>query len=780
MKASESILDFKSENIESIELSSNVIQETSKSSGDIEQNKKSSINLEHERDNSSLEESVPPNNDSDESGLYDKAPLNRYHPYILTMQLAINREKCKPTGPEMLNIFLNILSVPGLVKYVMPREIEKMMIGIGRMRRLGLYELLVDEGVELTPFAYTKMFITYLKTRNGRKAGELLEKMKLLGIEPDSFQYNNVVRTKIENCREHDVENALHYFNEMTSKRHQPEFPLYSAIIHRLVELRRANEAAKLCFEMVSKGLTATDIAFPDVNFSDILDNQGNISINIDNNNSDSSDITIAEEDNETKMNKMEKALIKTIYNILVRTLISKDKLIRATKFYVFSQQITRSPPDVSLLELLIESSIKFSRYDIALKVLDTHWKNHDISYLYVRMIKHCVELNLLKEINEFYMQARRLRILLPSDFYPFLLTNYLDRGFLREAIQIYLDGRKRKIRFDIDIYNKLLKGMKKDQMLKDFIVRDMINAKKKPTAATYHAFMELSTSKKETKSALKIFDFMAKSKHEIQHITYRQLLKGFAGIGDMKGANRIFDSMLQSSFKPTIIDYNLMLYGYSQISADSANNIFLGMLEADIVPDVTTFSILIAAYLEAGNVAKAFSLYEEMKKRRIKPDVRVLNVIIDHRLKTIGVHGATRFFFEQYKQMEVAPHISTLMILLHGAYREQDLDFTSLFYREMRKYGFTLQNNFLYMDLLEFFLSNNQISEANLVLEDIDYYRIVSKLNYDKDDLAGRKYRARMRIKQAISENNAEAALASLQELRREEKNGKRGKNSD
>ncbi|CAG8586825.1 9154_t:CDS:2 [Ambispora gerdemannii] len=750
-KISESSLVPESENIESLGLPSNVIQEINKSSSDAEQSKNSSIDLEREANNN-LEESLLPNHDPDESGLYVKEPLNRYHPYILTMQLAINREKHKPTGPEMLNIFLNILSVPGLVKYVMPQEIEKMMIGIGRMRRLGLYELLVDEGVELTPFAYTKMFITYLKTHNGRKAGELLEKMKLLGIEPDAFQYNNVVRTKIENCRDHDVENALHYFDEMTSKRYQPEFPLYSAVIHRLVELRRINEAAKLCFEMVSKGLTATDTVLSDVNFSDILDDRGNII-------SDGSSVPKEEEDNENKMNKMEKALIKTIYNILVRTLISRDKLIRATKFYVFSQQITRSPPDVPLLELLIESSIKFSRYDIALKVLDTHWKDHDISYLYVRMIKHCVKLNLLKEIDEFYMQTRRLRILLPNDLYPFLLTKYLDRGFLREAIQTYFDGRKRMIRFDIDIYNKLLKGMREDQTLKDFIVQDMINAKKKPTTDTYHAFMELATSKKETKSAMKIFDFMTKSKHEIQHITYRQLLKGFAGIGDMKGANRIFDSMLQSSFKPTIVDYNLMLYGYSQISADSAKNIFLGMAEAGIVPDVTTFSILIAAYLDAGDVAKAFSSYEEMKKRRIKPDVRILNVIINHLLKTVGVHGATKFFFDQYKQMEIAPQFSTLMILLRGAYREQDLDFTSLFYREMRKFGFTLQNNFFYMDLLEFFLSNNQISEANIVLEDIDYYRIVSKLNFDKDNLAERKYRMEKddndHIEEAENENS-------------------------
>ncbi|KAG9290247.1 hypothetical protein G9A89_022223 [Geosiphon pyriformis] len=630
--------------------------------------------------------------------------FDRSHPHILRLRLVLNNPREKPQGDLVMNIALDILGVPRLFRKVHPEEVEQIMMHVGVKARLGLYELLVNEGIELSRTGYTQMLISYLKTRNSDKAEKLYEQLKSRGIELNQLQYNNLVRVKIQRFRSGDLERILKYFEEMRSKNHEIRFPLYCDIIHKLVELGEYDLARKFCEQMVSEGKAIGDLQFQYTpTKADIL-------------------------------NKDSTTLIETIYNLLIRTLIQRDKIQRAGRFYIFYQEKIGNRPNILLLDILIDACIESSQFDLAKRLLYTARSTHSSGHFYARVIEHCVKNDHLREAREMFIQGRETRIHLPRRVYTTLIIGYIDKSLIDDALQIYSYAKLTKIEVGTRTYNAILEEICKNHAAKEvrnMIIDDLKKANKLPNKEIYHTFLKLASAEMDKKAARNLLSDFLKTGFKIEHLTFRHLLQGFADLGDMASANNVFRVMLENRFKPSIEDYNIMLRGYSISGYERLFTVYQGLASSNVVPNVTTYQIMINASFKAGKHLEVFKLFTEMKEKGMKSNIEIFNVILENLVQEADVRTAAEFFFEQRKFNFLKFGPPTYFILVRGALAEKDPQLLWMLYEDMKTLGYHLSAR-LYDEILKFFASLDDFAKARAIL--IDVQRLTIKFS----DVAG------------------------------------------
>ncbi|KAJ4794701.1 Pentatricopeptide repeat-containing protein [Rhynchospora pubera] len=201
--------------------------------------------------------------------------------------------------------------------------------------------------------------------------------------------------------------------------------------------------------------------------------------------------------------------------------------------------------------------------------------------------------------------------------------------------------------------------------------------------------------------------------------VSYNIIIKGYCKSGDLDGARQVLDEMVERrNIRPSVVTFNILIgHVCKENGVGSAIKLKDEMLlRWRVVPNAVTFALLMKGLCEEGKYGAARrlmfdmefqncktslvnygvlindcakrgdskgieELLSEMKKRRVKPDDAIYNIIISFTCREGRVHEAYRIILEMQIKGGCDPSAATYRSLLDGCcmFNEFDLGFRVL-----------------------------------------------------------------------------------------------------
>ncbi|CAK9033739.1 unnamed protein product [Durusdinium trenchii] len=247
---------------------------------------------------------------------------------------------------------------------------------------------------------------------------------------------------------------------------------------------------------------------------------------------------------------------------------------------------------------------------------------------------------------------------------------------------------------------------------------------KVKLTAVTLGCMVEALVSNNHVSDAWKIVnETWAKEENQdlVNTVIYSTIVKGFTMSRQHDQVVAIYKEMKDRGIPCNTITYNTMLNALARCGRmHDVPQLLADMRDSNppVQPDIITYSTLVKGCCIAGDVDRAFSLLEEMKKmRHVKPDEVLYNSLLDGCAKQSRVEEALKLL-EEMKEQGVTPSNYTLSILCkllgRGRRLEQAFKMVATF---TEQYGFKA-NIQVYTCLMQACIHNRQCSRV-LALHD-------------------------------------------------------------
>ncbi|KAG0054984.1 hypothetical protein BGZ83_009858 [Gryganskiella cystojenkinii] len=155
-----------------------------------------------------------------------------------------------------------------------------------------------------------------------------------------------------------------------------------------------------------------------------------------------------------------------------------------------------------------------------------------------------------------------------------------------------------------------------------------------KPTTHTYDSILQAHLRRKDTTSAMSVFQEMQEQPGcEPQISTYNILLKGHLDNKDALSAQRVLETLLLSEHRPNIDTFNLLMSGYLQVGEfELVNGFYKGLDEYGLTPDAKTFRILMRSHQQQGQVDQVLNLFRklmESPREELHPGPEAYRVLI-------------------------------------------------------------------------------------------------------------------------------------------------------
>jgi pentatricopeptide repeat protein len=151
-----------------------------------------------------------------------------------------------------------------------------------------------------------------------------------------------------------------------------------------------------------------------------------------------------------------------------------------------------------------------------------------------------------------------------------------------------------------------------------------------------------------------------------VNTVIYSTILKGFAKEQDIKRVFGIYAEMSKRAIPCNVITYNTMIDACARCwCMDRVPQLLESMRKESVEPDLVTYSSLVKGYSLAGDVRRAFSIFEEMKSSgKIQPDEIMYNVLLDGCARETLVDEALKLL-QSMQDASIAPSNHTLSILV-------------------------------------------------------------------------------------------------------------------
>jgi pentatricopeptide repeat protein len=190
-----------------------------------------------------------------------------------------------------------------------------------------------------------------------------------------------------------------------------------------------------------------------------------------------------------------------------------------------------------------------------------------------------------------------------------------------------------------------------------------------RPSVTICNALVDACARNRQMDHVPQILEDMRKMELTPNLITFSTILKGFCQRGDVPAAIRVLEGMRkETDLQPDGIMYNTLLDGCAQCGLNEEGEALFDEMQTANIP-VTNYTLWLAIRLAGGarKLDRAFELMEScVRKYRLKPTSQVYDGLIQACITNRKIPRAIGAF-EQMKRERIQPEARTIQVLIRG-----------------------------------------------------------------------------------------------------------------
>lgn len=205
--------------------------------------------------------------------------------------------------------------------------------------------------------------------------------------------------------------------------------------------------------------------------------------------------------------------------------------------------------------------------------------------------------------------------------------------GSLDKALAIFQEMREQGMHKNTVLYATLFKGLAKVRDLQTAmnLYQEMRLEGVPCNLVTFNSLMDVCVRCTDLQAAAFFLQDMMRMGIEPDLITFSTLIKGYSHTGEIHKALALSKELKSRRLKCDEIVYNSLIDGCARAQKVTEGlMVFSEMLQSRVAPSNITFSILVKLYFQAGQLAEAFKLVEDMfPKYQCMPNRVVYSVLL-------------------------------------------------------------------------------------------------------------------------------------------------------
>mmetsp|Transcript_66394 Transcript_66394/g.130871 ORF Transcript_66394/g.130871 Transcript_66394/m.130871 type:complete len:819 (-) Transcript_66394:46-2502(-) len=212
--------------------------------------------------------------------------------------------------------------------------------------------------------------------------------------------------------------------------------------------------------------------------------------------------------------------------------------------------------------------------------------------------------------------------------------------GHLDKAMAIFQEMKLQGLHKNTVLYATLIKGLAKvrDLMGAVHLYQEMRLEAVPCNLVTFNSLMDVCVRCGDLQTAALFLQDMMQMGIEPDLITFSTLIKGYSHTGEVHKAMALAKELKSRGLKCDEIMYNSLIDGCAKANkVREGLMVFEDMLHSRVSPSNITFSILVKLHFEAGQMAEAFRLVDEMSGRYRCAPSRVVYTVL---LRCCAQHG--------------------------------------------------------------------------------------------------------------------------------------------
>ncbi|KAI7902123.1 uncharacterized protein BX663DRAFT_511816 [Cokeromyces recurvatus] len=211
--------------------------------------------------------------------------------------------------------------------------------------------------------------------------------------------------------------------------------------------------------------------------------------------------------------------------------------------------------------------------------------------------------------------------------------------------------SQEAKLEPTIYSYNTLLGCYKRTHNVQraEELLAEMKARNIKADTVTYNTMLHLLLKTEEFNKLFNMFQRMMDEKVSMDVYTYSTMLDAVIKSKDplqRKVGERICEHLIQKQMVD-VNTVNNMIRFMAETDLNKAFNFYLSLDKRypHIKPDRVTFNILLGLFLKNGNPARAYMMFQDMKKMNLNPDLITYSILIDAKAKEGNLKEAILIF---------------------------------------------------------------------------------------------------------------------------------------
>jgi len=250
-----------------------------------------------------------------------------------------------------------------------------------------------------------------------------------------------------------------------------------------------------------------------------------------------------------------------------------------------------------------------------------------------------------------------------------------------------------------------------------------------KPTSITMGCMVEAIVSNGDTEGAYDLIHQMQdddQCRDVLNDVIYCSVLKGFTREKKIDRVWEVYVEMKDRKFELQIIMYNTIIDACARCGRmEHLPTIMEDMKVHGAKPNVITYSTMLKGHCQNGDMQSGFNILEQIRKDpQLKPDEIMYNSLLDGCAQNNMVNEGLRAF-EEMQAEKVAPSNFTLSVLVKLLSRARRLDQAFSVVEDVSKQYKFRPNVFVYTNLLQACVFNQQLPRGVSVLEEMISQRI-------------------------------------------------------
>ena len=160
----------------------------------------------------------------------------------------------------------------------------------------------------------------------------------------------------------------------------------------------------------------------------------------------------------------------------------------------------------------------------------------------------------------------------------------------------------------------------------------------------TYNMLLSVCAEAGDVKSAVRVADMLRAAGHKMDTILYTNIIKVCAAAGDAEHAFKLYSEMKTAGVKTEKQVYATLISACSEqiaktpqsdrrtqlVLLERAFSLVQGMQSARMPTDAVVWNALVTASGRAGQLQRAFDVFEEMLAAGLRPNARTYSSLID------------------------------------------------------------------------------------------------------------------------------------------------------